>query len=88
MSTQNVAAHDLRGTASVCRAMDGFGFYLIWFLIIAVITWLVLYSLKPGFVIKDDGSGDVDTAKVLIASIVVGLIFVILIWVVRRFAYY
>ena len=67
-----------------CKTMDGFGFYLIWFLVIAIITWLVLYSLKPQFVLKTDDSGDVDTAKVLLWSVVIGLVGIILIWIVRK----
>lgn len=32
---------------------NGVGALIVWFLIIFIITWLVLYSLKPSFVLKD-----------------------------------
>ena len=60
--------------------------YVIWFLVAAILTWVVLYATKPSFVrLTVDGEkvDQLDTAKVLITSIVVGLIVLILVWLFR-----
>lgn len=79
----------LERPASSYRKMDhdggcagGFGFYLVWFLIIAIISWIVLFSIKPDFVKKSDGT--VDTAKVLLWSVIIGLIGIFIIWLIKK----
>lgn len=62
--------------------MDGFGFYLVWFLIIAVVAWIVLFSLKPDFVRKLDG--ELDAGKVLLWAVIIGLIGIFIIWLVKK----
>lgn len=62
--------------------MDGFGFYLVWFLIIAVVAWIVLFSLKPDFVRKADG--ELDAGKVLLWAVIIGLIGIFIIWLVKK----
>ncbi len=62
--------------------MDGFGFYLVWFLIIAVVAWIVLFSLKPDFVKKPDG--EIDAGKVILWAVIIGLIGIFIIWLVKR----
>jgi hypothetical protein len=62
--------------------MDGFGFYLIWFLIIAIVTWVILYSVRPNWVLQADG--ELNAGKVLLWSVVVGLIGIFIIWLIRR----
>lgn len=60
--------------------------YVIWFLVAAVLTWIILYATKPAFVrVRIDGAltDQLDTAKVLITSIIVGLIVLILVWLFR-----
>lgn len=56
------------------------GWAVLWFIIIAVIVWLIIFSLKPAWALNEDG--DVDTGKVLLASIVIALIIVIIIWII------
>lgn len=56
------------------------GWAVLWFIIIAVIVWLIVYSLRPTWALNDDG--DLDTGKILLASIVIALIIVIIIWVI------
>ena len=58
------------------------GVLILWFIIFTVLFWLIFYSLKPGFVLQSD-SNQVDTAKVLLASVIASLILVILIWLIR-----
>lgn len=56
------------------------GWAVLWFVIISVIVWLIIFSLKPAWALNEDG--DVDTGKVLLASIVIALIIVIVIWII------
>jgi small-conductance mechanosensitive channel len=63
-----------------------FGMLLLWFVIFAVIIWLILYSLKPAFVLRP-GTTDVDTGRVLLFSIIAALILVIIVWLIRALAY-
>ncbi len=56
------------------------GWGVLWFIIIAVIVWLIIFSLKPAWSLDDDGN--VDTGKVLLASIVIALIIVIVVWII------
>lgn len=56
------------------------GWAVLWFIIIAVIVWLIIFSLKPAWALNEDG--DVDTGKVLLASIVIALIIIIIIWLI------
>ena len=56
------------------------GWAVLWFLIIAVIVWLIIFSLKPAWALNEDG--DVDTGKVLLASIVLALVIIIIVWII------
>lgn len=58
------------------------GAILLWFVIFTVLFWLIYYSLKPAFVLQND-SNQIDTAKVLLASVISALILVIIIWLIR-----
>ncbi len=64
--------------------IDSCGFYLIWFVILFVLIWFILYSLKPAFVQNVNGNGAVDNSKVLLAALIISIIIVLLIWLVRR----
>lgn len=58
------------------------GALILWFIIFTVLFWLIFYSLKPSFVLQSD-SNQVDTAKVLLASVIASLILVIIIWLIK-----
>jgi len=60
----------------------GLGMFILWFIIIAVVTWLVIFSLKPSWVLNP-GTTEVNTGKVLLASIIIALIIVIIIWLIK-----
>ena len=62
---------------------DTLGYYILWWIIFAILTYLVLYSLRPTFVTNPE-TGVVDTGKVLLASIVISLIIVFIIWLIKR----
>jgi hypothetical protein len=63
------------------------GGLLLWFFIIAVITWFILYMLKPEAIQKRNAAGvatgEVDWGRLLIASIIIALIIVLFIWLIR-----
>lgn len=68
-----------------CRMGYGWGWLgalFLWFLIFLVVLWLVFYSLKPAFVLQTD-STQVDTAKVLLASVIGAFILVIVIYLIK-----
>lgn len=65
----------------------GFGFYLFWFVVIALILWAVFYFGKFGFVQKTDASGAktgvADGSKSLLWAVVISLVIVLIIWAVQ-----
>jgi hypothetical protein len=66
---------------------SGWGQFLLWFIIIAVIAWFILYSFKPVWVQKTNAqgqpTGEADPCKTLFAAIIIALIVIILIWLLR-----
>ena len=60
----------------------GVGALIVWFFIIFVVSWLVLYALKPSFVLKK-GTREIDTGKVLLSAAIISLIIIILIWLIK-----
>lgn len=67
--------HDHHG-----HGYSSLGWAVLWFLIISVIIWLIIFSLKPAWALNEDG--DVDTGKVLLASIVIALIIIIIVYII------
>lgn len=67
---------------------SGWGALVLWFIIIAVITWFILYSLRPTWVQqRGEGglpNGQVDAGRVLLASVVIALVIVLIIWLLRN----
>jgi len=61
---------------------SGVGAFFLWFIILTVVLWLILYSLKPSWVLKPN-SQEVDTGKVLLASIIIALIIVVVVWLIK-----
>ena len=61
-----------------------FGYYFVWFIIIAVVLWLIFYFGNPKFVQNKnpDGtpSGTANGGKALLWAVIIALIVVILIW--------
>lgn len=62
--------------------ISGVGMFILWFIILTVITWLFIFSLKPSWVVNSV-TGEVDTSKVLFASLIIALVIVIIIWLIR-----
>lgn len=66
---------------------SGWGAYVLWFIIIAVITYFILYSLRPTWVQQlTNGvpNGQVDAGKVLLWSVIIALIIVLIVWLIRQ----
>ena len=59
------------------------GTLVLWFIVFTVLFWLIFYSLKPPFVLVT-GSNKVDTAKVLLYSVISSLILIIVICIIKR----
>ena len=65
--------------------MHGWGWLgtlILWFIVFTVLFWLIFYSLKPSFVLQS-GTTQVDTAKVLLASVIAALILIVIIWLIK-----
>jgi uncharacterized BrkB/YihY/UPF0761 family membrane protein len=60
---------------------DWLGAALLWFIVFTVLFWLVYYSLKPSYVLEDDGQ--VDTAKVLLAAVITAILLLIIVWLIK-----
>jgi uncharacterized membrane protein len=66
---------------------SGILYYLIVFLVVAIIAYVVLYSWNPEMLQKKNGTvttGQVDPWKVLLASAVISLVVVVIVWLFRR----
>ena len=60
---------------------------LIWFLIIALIVYVILILLKPTFVLRSTPAGlvttEVDQTKTILISVVVAVIIVVIIYILQ-----
>ena len=61
----------------------GFGVLVLWFIIIAVLIYLILYSLRPQWVLIDGEPTQVDSGRLLLAALIIAFIVVLIIWLVR-----
>ena len=61
---------------------------LIWFLVAAILAYVVLYSWNPAQLQKNDlvgkPTGVSDPTKTILASVGVGLIIALIVWLVQR----
>ena len=55
---------------------------IMWFIVFTVLFWLILYSLKPSFVLQKDNN-QADITKVLLASVIAALILIFIIWLLK-----
>lgn len=53
--------------------------YVLWFIIVFLLTWIILYAFSPEFVITND---EIDQSKVILWSIVIALIVVAIVAIV------
>lgn len=52
---------------------------LLWFIVVTIFAWLIFYSLRPSYV-KNPDTGELDTSRLLLASVIVGVIFIVVAW--------
>lgn len=64
---------------------SGVGALIVWFIIIFIITWLILYGVKPDIVMNKD-TNQVDIGKLILSAVVISLIIIIIIWLIKSFA--
>jgi hypothetical protein len=57
---------------------------IIWLVIFTVIWWLILYSLKPSFVLTN---GLVDSAKVLLYSVIAASLTMLIVYLIKAAVY-
>lgn len=53
--------------------------YVLWFIIVFLLTWIVLYAFSPSFVLTND---ELDSSKVILWSLVISLIVVTIVSIV------
>jgi large-conductance mechanosensitive channel len=60
---------------------------LVWFVIIAVIVWLLIAAIKPEWAVKKDNNGDptdeVNHGRAMFAALLVALVVVVVVWAFR-----
>lgn len=94
--TEPRVSHTVQETVQIPSLMGSMGAALFIFLILVVICWVILVTLKPKFVQNDDhennshsDSGKVDcgvsTGKCLVWAIVFSIIIVAIIWMFKAF---
>lgn len=62
------------------------GIYIIIFLIVAILTWVIIYAIRPSYYLVEVNGVNTEQlngAKVLLTSIIVGLIVILLVWLFR-----
>jgi hypothetical protein len=61
---------------------------LVWFLVVAILSYVILYSWNPEMLQTKDiagkPSGNSDMTKTVLASVVIGLIVVVVVYFVKR----
>lgn len=75
---------------STASRMGGWWSVLLTFIIVFIVAWFLLYSLRPNAVLNTDANGNViqpptvNSGKVLVFAIVIALIFCLLVWAFRN----
>lgn len=84
-TNQNICSQN-ETSKSVNNDYYSWGIYVIVFLIVAIITWIIIYAIRPNWyrvevngVLTDQLNG----AKILLTSIIVAIIIVLLVWLFR-----
>lgn len=73
-----------------CGDKWGWWSIILTFIIIFILAWFLLYSLRPTFVLNTDSNGNViqpptvNAGKVVVYSIVIALVACLLIWAFRN----
>ena len=77
------AVYEETETYDIFRARN-FGYYFVWFIVVAVVLWLIFYFGNPKFVQNKnpDGTptGVANGGKALLWAVIIALIVVLIIW--------
>jgi len=57
------------------------GTLVLWFLVFAVLFWILIFSFAPGFVLNDNGQ--INTGKVMLSAVIAALILIIIVWIIK-----
>lgn len=72
------------------NCINSFGPILTWFIIVAIIAWLIFLATKPAALqVKDlagNPTGVLDQGKALGAALIIGIIIAFLVWLFKRCA--
>lgn len=60
----------------------GLGLFILWFILLTVFVWLIIYSVRPGWVLYK-GTNKINTSIVLVASIVIALVIILILWLLK-----
>ena len=64
-----------------------FAWAILWFIILAVIVWLILLAAKPTWVQNTDSqgrpTGDVNNGKAVLWAVIIAFIICIIIWLLK-----
>lgn len=60
----------------------GVGAFFLWFIIIAIVFWLIYFSIKPSWALRPN-TGEIDTGKILLAAIITSLVIVVIVWLIK-----
>jgi hypothetical protein len=55
---------------------------LVTFIILVVIIWLIIYSVKPAWALTP-GTANLDNGKALWSSIIIAIVIMIIIWLIK-----
>ena len=94
-----MSARNLQGLAPTDVTINTRGIYfgpktsgwtvLIWFVILAALAWVILYAIKPNIIRQTNALGvpteAVDQGKLLIASIIVSIILLAILYLINVF---
>ena len=67
------------------NTMQGWGWLaalVMWFILLTVFLWLIIFSLRPSWVLNS-GTQQVDTAKVLLAAVIGAVILLVIFWLIK-----
>ena len=64
------------------------GTILIWFIVVAIITWLLLFAFNPDFIQERDANGqptgEIDHSQLLLWTAVISLVVTFIIWIILK----
>lgn len=66
----------------------GFGAFLLWFFLFTTFVWVLLFSLRPSFVLNDpavkNSIDGINYVKLLWTSVLIGLAILLVCWLLSR----